>query len=77
MAPALALILVAAPAFLPPPQARALPPWYYAVDCYTPAPAIGAMQGATGNFDAYSAYGGAANDLACWELNEVLRHRGP
>ena len=36
-APALALVLAAAPSLLPPPQARLLPPWYGAVDCYTSA----------------------------------------
>ena len=76
IAPALALVLAAAPSLLPPPQARPLPPWYGAVDCYTSAPDVFALQRATGNFDADSQYGGAANDLACWRLNQLLRRRG-
>ena len=72
-APALALVLAAAPSLLPPPQARLLPPWYGAVDCYTWALAIGATQRAPRNFDAYNAADDrAASDLACWRLNQVL-----
>ena len=63
------LVLAAAPQ----PESP-LAPWHYGTDCYVPAPDIFAMQRATRNFDAYSAYGGAANDLACFRLNQTLMH---
>jgi hypothetical protein len=44
-----------------------LSPWHYGTDCFVPAPDIFA----TRNFDAY---GGAANDLACFRLNQTLMH---
>jgi hypothetical protein len=69
MAPMLVLVLAAAPQ-----PEQPLSPWHYGMDCYVPAPDVFVMQQATRNFDAYSAYGGTANDLACWRLNQILTH---
>ena len=69
MVPAVALVLAATPQ-----PEQPLSPWHYGIDCYVPAPDVFAMQRATWNFDAYSAYGGAANDLACFRLNQMLGH---
>jgi hypothetical protein len=67
---ALAMLVLAA---APSPE-QPLSPWHYGTDCYVPAPDVFAMQRARGNFDAYLAYGGAANDLACFRLNQTLMH---
>ena len=69
------LVLAAAPSLLPPAPAPAqpLPPWHYAIDCYTRVPDVLALQRATGNFDPRSSFGRASSDLACWRLNQMLR----
>jgi hypothetical protein len=67
-----AALLAAAP-LVPTTPSQPIPSWYEEMDCYTPAPSIGAAQRATGNFDAYSASGMSAADQDCLRLNQMLR----